>query len=126
MVRPMAGVRGSVASDPEDVAEKVRPDGRHEMRSIYCGRNRRVAQRLEDGVSLVCGGWRRNHRRNWVMVIADFGSNPLIVQGPLKDRIDVLSERGSSRRLEPEAVDRGLQQRVIQTDDVADGRCETG
>src|SRR5215471_7092263 len=62
MVRPMTGVRASVTSDPEDVGEKIRPDGRHEMRSIYRRRNGRVAQRLEDEVSLVRGGGRRNHR----------------------------------------------------------------
>src|SRR5579864_5214193 len=96
------------------------------MRSVYCGRNRWVAQCLEDGVSLVCGGWRRNHRRNWIMVIADFGGYPLIVEGLLEDRINILCERWDCRHLETQAVDRGLQQRVIQANDVADWRCETG
>src|SRR5579864_61227 len=125
MVRPMTRVRRSVTSDPEDVAEKIRPDGWHEMRSIYRGRNGRVAQRLKDGVSLVCSGGRGNHRRERVMVIADFGSNPLIVYGPLEDRVDVLCERWGRRHLETQAVDRGLQQRVVQTNDVEDRRRET-
>src|SRR5215472_14432837 len=93
MVRPMTGVGGSVTSDPEDVAEKIRPDGRHEMRSIYRGRSSRVAQRLEDEVSLVGGGGRRNHILKWRMFGADFSGNPLIVDGALQDRIDVVCER---------------------------------
>ncbi len=61
MVRPMTSVRGSVTSDSEDVGKRIRPDGGHEMRSIYTGYSGRVAQRLEDEISLVCGGGRWNN-----------------------------------------------------------------
>src|SRR5215469_705995 len=59
------------------------------------------------------------------MAVADFGSNPLIGYGALEDRIDVVCERRGRRYLEAQAVDRGLQQRVVKTNDVEDRRCET-
>src|SRR5215472_4570077 len=59
------------------------------------------------------------------MFVADFGSNPLIVYGALEDWIDIVCERRGRRQFEAQAVDCGLQQRVVKTNDVEDRRCET-
>src|SRR5262249_11715889 len=61
VVCPMTGGGGSVTSDSQDLGEEIRPDGRHQMRSIDSRRNGRVAQRPKDEISLVRGRGRWNN-----------------------------------------------------------------
>src|SRR5215467_3531535 len=56
------------------------------------------------------------------MLIADFRSNPLIADGALEDWIDVARERRGRRHLVTEAVDSGLQQGVVESNDGEDRR----
>src|SRR5215471_876876 len=96
------------------------------MRTIYSGRSGRVAQRLEHSIALVGCRGRWNVGRYLRVFVADFSSDPLVPEGTLEDRKHIVCERRDGRYFVTQAVDSGLQQRVVETDDMEDWRCETG
>ena len=59
------------------------------------------------------------------MPVADFRRHPLIANGALEDRIDIVRERRRRRNYVAQAIDSGLQQRVVKTNDVEYRRRET-